>query len=186
MSLVLLPSLDTDNYVGAAAYEKSEDPLYVLENNIPIDTKYYLENQLSKPLMRIFEPILKDKASLLRQSIPPSYFLWPDLSLSIRWSYTGYSNCYSDHWRSHEICCQDSNLPWLQDTSACQQQHQRWAPSFFSGPVLTSAQTVLFVKTAGHGVANSIRSKFRARRSCKSGFRDYGPNASAVRDLFTK
>ncbi|PPQ63372.1 hypothetical protein CVT24_005637 [Panaeolus cyanescens] len=50
---------------GAAAYEKSEDPLYVLENNIPIDTKYYLENQLSKPLMRIFEPILGEKANQL-------------------------------------------------------------------------------------------------------------------------
>ncbi|KAI0313537.1 DNA polymerase family B-domain-containing protein [Amylostereum chailletii] len=50
---------------GAAAYEKSEDPIYVLENNIPIDTKYYLENQLSKPLMRIFEPILGEKASSL-------------------------------------------------------------------------------------------------------------------------
>ncbi|EDR05542.1 uncharacterized protein LACBIDRAFT_251819 [Laccaria bicolor S238N-H82] len=50
---------------GAAAYEKSEDPLYVLENNLPIDTKYYLENQLSKPLMRIFEPILGEKASSL-------------------------------------------------------------------------------------------------------------------------
>ncbi|GJN91710.1 hypothetical protein Rhopal_004733-T1 [Rhodotorula paludigena] len=49
----------------ARAYEKSEDPLYVLENNIPIDTKYYLENQLSKPLMRIFEPILGERASSL-------------------------------------------------------------------------------------------------------------------------
>jgi len=49
----------------AAAYEKSEDPIFVLENNLPIDTKYYLENQLSKPLMRIFEPILGDKASSL-------------------------------------------------------------------------------------------------------------------------
>ncbi|CAE6402164.1 unnamed protein product [Rhizoctonia solani] len=48
---------------GAAAYEKSEDPLYVLENSIPIDTKYYLDNQLSKPLMRIFEPILGEKAA---------------------------------------------------------------------------------------------------------------------------
>ena len=48
---------------GAAAYEKSEDPLYVLENNVPIDTKYYLDNQLSKPLMRIFEPILGEKAN---------------------------------------------------------------------------------------------------------------------------
>ncbi|PKK76661.1 hypothetical protein RhiirC2_733716 [Rhizophagus irregularis] len=50
---------------GAAAYEKSEDPIYVLENNIPIDTNYYLENQLSKPLLRIFEPILGDKAQSL-------------------------------------------------------------------------------------------------------------------------
>ncbi|KAF9045725.1 hypothetical protein BDZ89DRAFT_1058684 [Hymenopellis radicata] len=50
---------------GAAAYEKSEDPIYVLENNVPIDTRYYLENQLSKPLMRIFEPILGDKANSL-------------------------------------------------------------------------------------------------------------------------
>ncbi|KAI1321493.1 DNA-directed DNA polymerase delta [Mortierella claussenii] len=50
---------------GVAAYDKSEDPLFVLENNIPIDTKYYLDNQLSKPLLRIFEPILGDKADSL-------------------------------------------------------------------------------------------------------------------------
>ena len=30
------------------AYERSEDPIYVLENNIPIDPQYYLENQISK------------------------------------------------------------------------------------------------------------------------------------------
>ena len=53
---------------GAAAYEKAEDPLYVLENNVPIDTQYYLENQLSKPLMRIFEPILGSRANSLRES----------------------------------------------------------------------------------------------------------------------
>ncbi|KAN0061513.1 DNA-directed DNA polymerase delta [Thecaphora frezii] len=47
---------------GSAAYERSEDPIYVLENNIPIDTRYYLENQLSKPLLRIFEPIMGPKA----------------------------------------------------------------------------------------------------------------------------
>lgn len=42
-------------------YEKSEDPIFVLENNIPIDTKYYLDNQLANPLGRIFEPILGEK-----------------------------------------------------------------------------------------------------------------------------
>ena len=52
---------------GAKNYERSEDPIFVLENNIPIDTKYYLDNQLAKPLSRIFEPILGEKkaASLL-------------------------------------------------------------------------------------------------------------------------
>ncbi|KAM9591686.1 DNA polymerase delta catalytic subunit isoform 1-T1 [Morphnus guianensis] len=43
---------------GAAAYMKSEDPIYALEHNLPIDTSYYLEQQLAKPLLRIFEPIL--------------------------------------------------------------------------------------------------------------------------------
>ncbi|KAF7178532.1 hypothetical protein CNMCM7691_007231 [Aspergillus felis] len=46
---------------GSKNYEKSEDPIYVLENNIPIDTKYYLDNQLANPLGRIFEPILGEK-----------------------------------------------------------------------------------------------------------------------------
>ncbi|KAF5185052.1 Dna polymerase delta catalytic subunit, partial [Thalictrum thalictroides] len=50
---------------GAKAYERSEDPIYVLENNIPIDAQYYLENQISKPLLRIFEPILKNASKEL-------------------------------------------------------------------------------------------------------------------------
>ncbi|KIM31867.1 hypothetical protein M408DRAFT_327272 [Serendipita vermifera MAFF 305830] len=50
---------------SAAAYEKAEDPLYVLEHNIPIDTKYYLDNQLAKPLERIFEPIMGERVSKL-------------------------------------------------------------------------------------------------------------------------
>ncbi|XP_055528317.1 DNA polymerase delta catalytic subunit [Wyeomyia smithii] len=44
------------------AYMRAEDPIYVLENCVPIDANYYLENQLSKPLLRIFEPILGEKA----------------------------------------------------------------------------------------------------------------------------
>ncbi|KAK4212108.1 DNA polymerase delta catalytic subunit [Rhypophila decipiens] len=43
---------------GSKNFERSEDPIYVLEHNVPIDTKYYLDNQLAKPLGRIFEPIL--------------------------------------------------------------------------------------------------------------------------------
>jgi DNA polymerase delta subunit 1 len=47
---------------GQATYEKAEDPVYVLDHNLPIDTRYYLENQISKPLLRILEPILHDRA----------------------------------------------------------------------------------------------------------------------------
>ena len=43
---------------GSRNYERAEDPLFVLENNVPIDAKYYLDNQLTKPLRRIFDPIL--------------------------------------------------------------------------------------------------------------------------------
>ena len=50
---------------NAKTYEKVEDPLYVLENDIPLDAQYYVENQLSKPLHRIFAPILKDPKVLL-------------------------------------------------------------------------------------------------------------------------
>ncbi|SGZ50912.1 CIC11C00000003469 [Sungouiella intermedia] len=52
---VIISSSSTKNY------EKSEDPLYALENSLPIDVKYYLENQLTKPLLRIFDPILGEK-----------------------------------------------------------------------------------------------------------------------------
>lgn len=50
---------------GAPAYRKAEDPIYVLKNNIPIDTKHYLDHQLAKPLMRIFGPIIENPQSLL-------------------------------------------------------------------------------------------------------------------------
>jgi len=49
-----------------AAYEKSEDPVYVLENDLPIDTEYYIEQQLSKPLSRIFEPIMDNVSELFK------------------------------------------------------------------------------------------------------------------------
>eukprot|EP00475_Leptophrys_vorax_P031536 TRINITY_DN4777_c0_g2_i1.p1 TRINITY_DN4777_c0_g2~~TRINITY_DN4777_c0_g2_i1.p1 ORF type:complete len:838 (+),score=202.62 TRINITY_DN4777_c0_g2_i1:254-2515(+) len=50
---------------GSKAYEKAEDPIYVLEHDIPIDTQYYLENQLKLPLTRLFEPILGDARKVL-------------------------------------------------------------------------------------------------------------------------
>lgn len=46
---------------GAKNYERAEDPIFVLENNIPVDTKYYLDNQLAKPLGRIFGTVYGEK-----------------------------------------------------------------------------------------------------------------------------
>uniref|UniRef100_A0A8D0GPK1 DNA-directed DNA polymerase n=1 Tax=Sphenodon punctatus TaxID=8508 RepID=A0A8D0GPK1_SPHPU len=65
---------------GVAAYMKSEDPIYVLENNLPIDTQYYLEQQLAKPLLRIFEPILGEgKAQSILLTSPQRALIahWP-------------------------------------------------------------------------------------------------------------
>jgi DNA polymerase elongation subunit (family B) len=40
------------------SWKKTEDPGYVLEHNIPIDTLYYLEHQLKNPLKTIFDILL--------------------------------------------------------------------------------------------------------------------------------
>ena len=46
-------------------YENAEDPKYVLENDLPIDTNYYIENQIKKPLLRIFESVIPDAETAL-------------------------------------------------------------------------------------------------------------------------
>jgi len=40
------------------AYDKSEDPIKVLEKDIPLDIPYYIEHQLKKPLGRIFNYVI--------------------------------------------------------------------------------------------------------------------------------
>ncbi len=42
----------------ALSWEKTEDPEYVIENNVKIDTLYYLEHQLKNPLKTIFDILL--------------------------------------------------------------------------------------------------------------------------------
>ncbi|KAI0557880.1 DNA-directed DNA polymerase [Gracilaria domingensis] len=60
-----VPYVITHGSKNEPAYSRPEDPLYVLENNVPIDNKYYLENMLRKPLERIFEPVMGSKVSSL-------------------------------------------------------------------------------------------------------------------------
>jgi len=47
--------------------------VYVLEHGLPIDTEYYLTNQLSNPLLRIFEPIIPNPQSLISGKLTRDY-----------------------------------------------------------------------------------------------------------------
>ena len=49
----------------SCVYKNVEDPLYALENKIPIDFEYYLKHQLYKPLFKLFQPIFGNKAENL-------------------------------------------------------------------------------------------------------------------------
>lgn len=41
--------------------EKAEDPLYVLQNDIPYDVEYYVENQIKEPVTRLLTPVIGEK-----------------------------------------------------------------------------------------------------------------------------
>ncbi|KAI2514140.1 DNA polymerase family B [Fragilaria crotonensis] len=83
---------------GAANFEKAEDPIYVLENNLPIDCKWYLTNQLSKPLTRIFEPIIDnvEKSLLQGDHTRKIFILHPD----------------RPQGQSYHVCCQRQHV-WV-------------------------------------------------------------------------
>ena len=72
----------------------------MLENSIPIDTQYYLENQLSKPLLRIFEPILGEKKAesvlLSKSSVLLLVCLFPALNNVLLTHYTFNVQIWSD------------------------------------------------------------------------------------------
>ncbi|KAI5184139.1 DNA polymerase delta subunit 1 [Nematocida sp. AWRm78] len=53
-------------------HERSEDPVYALKNNLPIDTLYYLKNQLTKPLERLLSYVIKDILDILN---PPANYI---------------------------------------------------------------------------------------------------------------
>jgi len=44
----------------ARAFEKSEDPVYVKENNIPVDYKYYFINKFLNPVCDLLDPLFEN------------------------------------------------------------------------------------------------------------------------------
>ncbi|EOD33882.1 putative DNA polymerase POLD1 [Emiliania huxleyi CCMP1516] len=55
-----IPYVMVKGAAKAKAWEKAEDPIFVLDNNIPLDTDWYLEHQLSEPIKRLFDPLVDD------------------------------------------------------------------------------------------------------------------------------
>lgn len=53
----------------AKQYEKSEAPEYVIKHNLKPDPIYYLEHQLAKPMIQLFELWVKDPEILFRESM---------------------------------------------------------------------------------------------------------------------
>jgi DNA polymerase delta subunit 1 len=58
----------TSELKGTKSSECAEDPLYALLNRKNIDYNYYVENQLMKPLLRIFTPIMNPKQVMISLS----------------------------------------------------------------------------------------------------------------------
>ncbi|KAA6390875.1 MAG: putative DNA polymerase delta catalytic subunit [Streblomastix strix] len=48
----------TERGKDARAYEKAEDQQYAMEQELSIDTNYYLSQQLKKPLLHLFTPVM--------------------------------------------------------------------------------------------------------------------------------
>ena len=60
-----IPYLIIKGEKNSKNYENSENPLFALENDIEIDVDYYLEKQIKKPILRIFNPIIKNAEQIL-------------------------------------------------------------------------------------------------------------------------
>ena len=55
---------------GEKSSQCSEDPLYVLQNRLPIDFDYYIRNQMMKPLLRIFTSLVNSKQTFYKMVVP--------------------------------------------------------------------------------------------------------------------
>ncbi|KAF8822137.1 Dna polymerase [Cardiosporidium cionae] len=53
---------------GQAQYERAEDPLYVLDHNLTIDTQHYVES-IKGPIMRIFDGVMKSPETLFSKDL---------------------------------------------------------------------------------------------------------------------
>jgi DNA polymerase delta subunit 1 len=55
----------------AKMFEKSEDPVYAKNNNIPLDYQYYFTNKFMKPVCDVLEPLVEDPKTEIFGGILP-------------------------------------------------------------------------------------------------------------------
>lgn len=56
--------------LGEAQYDRAEEPLFVTENNLPIDTNHYLDS-IKTTLLRIFEVVMPNPQTLFSKIFMP-------------------------------------------------------------------------------------------------------------------
>ena len=55
----------------AKAFEKSEDPVYARDHNVPLDYQYYLENKFMNPVCDLLEPLIDNPKEEIFSSMLP-------------------------------------------------------------------------------------------------------------------
>lgn len=61
-------------------HEKAEDPMYVIQNNVPVDVQYYIDKQLRKPISRLLDRLLPGVTDYLFSAKPCTIYIPPDIS----------------------------------------------------------------------------------------------------------
>ncbi|KAL0237228.1 hypothetical protein PCE1_000625 [Barthelona sp. PCE] len=56
-----VPYVVVSAHSTAKVYEKAEDPMYAIDNDLNVDTKYYLERQIKEPISRLMEYVISEK-----------------------------------------------------------------------------------------------------------------------------
>jgi DNA polymerase delta subunit 1 len=58
---------------GDKAFEKSEDPVWALQNNVKLDYEYYFTNKFMNPVCDLLEPLVPDPKDTIFGDLIPGY-----------------------------------------------------------------------------------------------------------------
>jgi DNA polymerase elongation subunit (family B) len=146
---VMLADLD-----GTKSALRAEDPLYALEHRLSIDYRYYIENQMMRPLLRLLTPILAPQQYRLAKGVGKNAF---DVLLATRVG----ENVKKRNKKGDKVNLNANELRGLTAYKAL----------FVGSHMMSTIQKVnLDVKTAG--TITSFAKKLDTCLNCKCGIRD--------------